>query len=153
MSIALIILAAGKGTRMQSDLPKVLHQIACAPMLIHAIKAGESLEPERCIIIAGHGADAVSAVAQDHNPNTEIIIQSEQLGTGHAVEQARVTLAGFTGNVIVLYGDTPLIRAETLAKLSASISDSEICVLGFEAKDPSRYGRLITDDDNLKLKS
>ena len=150
MSIALIILAAGKGTRMQSDLPKVLHEIASAPMLVHAIMAGDSLDPERCIIIAGHGADAVTAVAQNHNADAEIIIQSEQLGTGHAVEQARDALAGFTGTVIVLYGDTPLIQAKTLASLSESISDSAICVLGFEARDPGRYGRLITDDDNLK---
>ena len=150
MSIALVILAAGKGTRMQSDLPKVLHKIASAPMLVHAMMAGDSLDPERCIIIAGHGADAVAAVAQNHNSDTEIIIQSEQLGTGHAVKQARTALAGFTGNVIVLYGDTPLIQAKTLASLSESISDSAICVLGFEARDPGRYGRLITDDDNLK---
>ena len=150
MSIALIILAAGKGTRMQSDLPKVLHEIASAPMLVHAIRAGDSLDPERCIIIAGHGADAVAAVAQNHSADAEIIIQSEQLGTGHAVEQARDALAGFTGTVIVLYGDTPLIQAKTLASLSESISDSAICVLGFEARDPGRYGRLITDDDNLK---
>ena len=150
MSIALIILAAGKGTRMQSDLPKVLHKIASAPMLVHAMMAGDSLDPERCIIIAGHGADAVAAVAQNHNSDTEIIIQSEQLGTGHAVKQARTALAGFTGNVIVLYGDTPLIQAKTLVTLSESISDSAICVLGFEARDPGRYGRLITDDDNLK---
>jgi bifunctional UDP-N-acetylglucosamine pyrophosphorylase/glucosamine-1-phosphate N-acetyltransferase len=150
MSIALVILAAGKGTRMQSDLPKVLHKIASAPMLVHAMMAGDSLDPERCIIIAGHGADAVAAVAQNHNSDTEIIIQSEQLGTGHAVKQARTALAGFTGNVIILYGDTPLIQAKTLATLSESISDSAICVLGFEARDPGRYGRLITDDDNLK---
>ena len=150
MSIALIILAAGKGTRMQSDLPKVLHEIAGAPMLVHAIIAGDSLDPERRIIIAGHGADAVAAVAQNHSADAEIIIQSEQLGTGHAVEQARDALAGFTGTVIVLYGDTPLIQAKTLASLSESISDSAICVLGFEARDPGRYGRLITDDDNLK---
>ena len=150
MSIALIILAAGKGTRMQSDLPKVLHKIASAPMLVHAMMAGDSLDPERCIIIAGHGADAVAAVAQNHNADTEIILQSEQLGTGHAVEQARDALAGFTGTVIVLYGDTPLIQAKTLVTLSESISDSAICVLGFEARDPGRYGRLITDDDNLK---
>ena len=150
MSIALIILAAGKGTRMQSDLPKVLHEIAGAPMLVHAIMAGDSLDPERRIIIAGHGADAVAAVAQNHSADAEIIIQSEQLGTGHAVEQARDALAGFTGTVIVLYGDTPLIQAKTLASLSESISDSAICVLGFEARDPGRYGRLITDDDNLK---
>ena len=150
MSIALVILAAGKGTRMQSDLPKVLHEIADAPMLVHTMMAGNFLDPERCIIIAGHGADAVAAVAKNYNSDTEIIIQNEQLGTGHAVEQARATLAGFDGNIIVLYGDTPLIQSETLAKLHASLSNSVISVLGFEAKDPGSYGRLITHHDNLK---
>ncbi|MDT2076524.1 MAG: bifunctional UDP-N-acetylglucosamine diphosphorylase/glucosamine-1-phosphate N-acetyltransferase GlmU [Planktomarina sp.] len=150
MSIALVILAAGKGTRMQSDLPKVLHEIADAPMLVHTMMAGNFLDPERCIIIAGYGADAVAAVAKNYNSDTEIIIQNEQLGTGHAVEQARATLADFDGNIIVLYGDTPLIQSETLAKLHASLSNSVISVLGFEAKDPGSYGRLITHHDNLK---
>ena len=150
MSIALVILAAGKGTRMQSDLPKVLHEIADAPMLVHTMMAGNFLDPERCIIIAGHGADAVAAVAKNYNSDTEIIIQNEQLGTGHAVEQARATLADFDGNIIVLYGDTPLIQSETLAKLHASLSNSVISVLGFEAKDPGSYGRLITHHENLK---
>ena len=150
MSIALVILAAGKGTRMQSDLPKVLHEIAGAPILVHTMVAGQSLDPERCIIIAGHGADAVRDVVQNHNSDAEIILQTEQLGTGHAVDQARDALAGFTGNVIVLYGDSPLIQAETLETLSASLSHSAVTVLGFEAKDPGRYGRLITNDDNLK---
>ena len=150
MSIALVILAAGKGTRMQSDLPKVLHEIADAPMLVHTMMAGNFLDPERCIVIAGHGADAVAAVAKNYNSDTEIIIQNEQLGTGHAVEQARATLADFDGNIIVLYGDTPLIQSETLAKLHASLSNSVISVLGFEAKDPGSYGRLITHHENLK---
>ena len=150
MSIALVILAAGKGTRMQSDLPKVLHEIAGAPMLVHTMVAGQSLDPERCIIIAGHGADSVRDVVQNHNLDAEFILQTEQLGTGHAVDQARDTLAGFIGNVIVLYGDSPLIQAATLKTLNASLSHSAVTVLGFEAKDPGRYGRLITNDDNLK---
>ena len=150
MSIALVILAAGKGARMQSDLPKVLHEIAGAPMLVHAMMAGQSLAPERCIIIAGHGADAVAGVAINQNSDVEIIIQSEQLGTGHAVDQARASLADFDGNVIILYGDTPLIKTETLTALNNSLSDSELSVLGFEAKDPGPYGRLITDHDNLQ---
>ena len=150
MSIALVILAAGKGTRMQSDLPKVLHEIAGVPMLVHTMVAGQSLDPERCIIIVGHGADSVRDVVQNHNSDAEFILQTEQLGTGHAVDQARDTLAGFTGNVIVLYGDSPLIQAETLKTLNASLSHSAVTVLGFEAKDPGRYGRIITNDDNLK---
>ena len=94
MEIALVILAAGKGTRMQSDLPKVLHPIACAPMLAHAMQSGAALAPERTIIVAGHGAEQVRAAAHDIDPNAETVVQSEQHGTAHAVDQARGALAG-----------------------------------------------------------
>jgi bifunctional UDP-N-acetylglucosamine pyrophosphorylase/glucosamine-1-phosphate N-acetyltransferase len=114
MSVALIILAAGKGTRMKSDLPKVLHSIAGAPLLIHAMKSGASLEPDRTVIVAGHGAQAVEAAAKDWSDDAEVVLQTEQLGTGHAVAQAAAALDGFEGDAIVLYGDTPFIQPETL---------------------------------------
>jgi bifunctional UDP-N-acetylglucosamine pyrophosphorylase/glucosamine-1-phosphate N-acetyltransferase len=97
MSIALIILAAGKGTRMNSDLPKVLHRIAEAPMLVHAMQAGAALDPDHTVIVAGHEAEAVAEAAQEHDETARIVLQEEQLGTAHAVAQARETLAGFTG--------------------------------------------------------
>jgi bifunctional UDP-N-acetylglucosamine pyrophosphorylase/glucosamine-1-phosphate N-acetyltransferase len=150
MNIALIILAAGKGTRMQSELPKVLHEVAGAPMLVHAMRAGRALDPKRTIIIAGHGFEAVSAAARAEDPEVEVVRQEAQLGTGHAVDQARAALSDFDGTVIVLYGDCPLIQSRTLRELSATLSDSAVSVLGFEAKDPARYGRLITDGDKLK---
>ena len=150
MNIALIILAAGKGTRMQSELPKVLHKVAGAPMLIHAMRAGRALEPKRTIIVAGHGFEAVSAAALAEDPEVEIVRQEAQLGTGHAVDQARAALDDFDGTVIVLYGDCPLIQPRTLEELSATLSTAAISVLGFEAKNPARYGRLITDGDRLK---
>ena len=150
MNIALIILAAGKGTRMQSELPKVLHEVAGAPMLVHAMRAGRALDPKRTIIIAGHGFEAVSAAACAEDPEVEVVRQEAQLGTGHAVDQARAALSDFDGTVIVLYGDCPLIQSRTLEELSATLSDSAVSVLGFEAKDPARYGRLITDGDKLK---
>ena len=113
MSIALVILAAGKGARMQSDLPKVLHEIAGAPMLVHTMVAGQSLDPERCIIIAGHGADSVRDVVQNHNSDAEIILQTEQLGTGHAVHQVQPLLN--PGNqVLVLFADVPLLPLSVL---------------------------------------
>ena len=150
MNIALIILAAGKGTRMQSELPKVLHKVAGAPMLIHAMRAGRALEPKRTIIVAGHGFEAVSAAARAEDPEVEIVRQETQLGTGHAVDQARAALDDFDGTVIVLYGDCPLIQPRTLEELTATLSTAAVSVLGFEAENPARYGRLITDGDRLK---
>ena len=148
MSTALIILAAGKGTRMNSDLPKVLHPLAAAPLLVHAMRAGLACESEKTVVVAGHGAEAVENAAMDYDPEAVIVLQTEQLGTGHAVVQARDVLADFDGDVIVLYGDTPFIRPETLeSMLKARKSGHAVVVLGFEAAEPGRYGRLITDQD------
>ena len=114
MSVALIILAAGKGTRMNSDLPKVLHPIAGAPMLHHAMRTGAALDPAHTIVVAGHGGDAVQAAAWAHDAQARVVMQEEQLGTGHAVDQARDALKGFDGDVVVLFGDTPFLQPETL---------------------------------------
>jgi len=149
MATALIILGAGMGTRMNSDLPKVLHAIAGAPMLVHAMKSGAALEPERTVVVAGHGAEAVEKAAKAYDPDVAVAIQSEQLGTAHAVSQARDALAGFDGDALVLYGDTPFIRPETLAAMTAARLTHDVVVLGFEAADPGRYGRLIVKDDQL----
>lgn len=149
MSIALIILAAGKGTRMNSDLPKVLHHIAGAPMLVHAMKSGTTLEPEKTIVVAGHGAEAVSEAAIAFDETAQVVLQTEQLGTAHAVAQAKAALAGFEGNAIVLYGDTPFISPETLERMIAARAGHDVVVLGFEAADPGRYGRLVMSADSL----
>ncbi|KQI72817.1 bifunctional N-acetylglucosamine-1-phosphate uridyltransferase/glucosamine-1-phosphate acetyltransferase [Loktanella sp. 5RATIMAR09] len=149
MATALIILGAGMGTRMNSDLPKVLHEIAGAPMLVHAMKAGAALEPARTVVVAGHGAAAVEKAAKAYDPDVIVAIQEEQLGTAHAVAQARAALDGFDGDALVLYGDTPFIRPETLAAMMAARLTHDIVVLGFEATDPGRYGRLIMQDDQL----
>lgn len=150
MTVALIILGAGKGTRMQSDLPKVMHEIAGAPMLVHAMKAGEALDPSRIIVVAGHGAELVEAGALEWNPLAQIALQTEQLGTGHAVAQAKDILTGFEGDAIVLYGDTPFISPETLQNMIKARAHNDVVVLGFEAEDPARYGRLVTDGDSLE---
>lgn len=142
MSTALIILAAGQGTRMKSDLPKVLHQVAGAPLLVHAMKAGASLAPDRTVIVAGHGAEAVTEAAQDYDGDTQIALQSEQKGTAHAVAQAAPLLDGYDGDALVLYGDTPFIQPETLAHMANAREQHDIVVLGFEAAEPGRYGRL-----------
>lgn len=149
MDIALIILAAGKGTRMNSDLPKVLHEIAGEPMLIHAMTAGETLDPARTVVVAGHGADAVRQVVYGHDTGATVVVQENQLGTAHAVDQARQTLDGFDGIAIVLYGDTPFVSAETLQQMVEKAQDNDIVVLGFQAADPGRYGRLVMEGDTL----
>lgn len=137
MSIALVILAAGKGTRMNSDLPKVLHPVANAPMLIHALQAGQALAPERILVVAGHGFDAVQSAVAAHNPDAQVVLQEEQKGTAHAVDMCRDALADFDGDVIVLFGDTPFVSSETLEKMIAAKAENAVVVLGFEAADPA----------------
>lgn len=150
MSFSLIVLAAGKGTRMKSDLPKVLHRIGNAPMLAHALVAGAALSPARTIVVTGHGADVVGAAACAQDPAAVTVLQEPQLGTAHAVAQAAPELTGFEGDAVVLYGDTPFIRPETLTAMAdARRAGADIVVLGFEAADPGRYGRLVTEGDSL----
>lgn len=150
MSIALVILAAGKGSRMKSDLPKVLHQIAGAPMLVHAMKAGAILSPEKQVVVAGHGAEAVEAAAKAYDPDATVVLQEEQKGTGHAVMVTREALTGFEGDVVVLYGDTPFVQPETLERMVAARKDNAIVVLGFQADPSEKYGRLVMQGDTLE---
>ncbi|MBC7141917.1 MAG: bifunctional UDP-N-acetylglucosamine diphosphorylase/glucosamine-1-phosphate N-acetyltransferase GlmU [Rhodobacteraceae bacterium] len=148
MATALIILAAGQGTRMNSDLPKVLHPLGAAPLLHHAMRAGAALAPDRTIVVVGHGGDRVRKAALAWDEAAEIVVQEEQLGTGHAVARALPLLQGFDGRVVVLFGDTPFIRAETLEKLAASAAD--VTVLGFHDQSrPQRYGRLVVENGEL----
>lgn len=150
MTTALIVLAAGKGTRMKSDLPKVLHQVGNAPLFAHTLAAARDLDPAHVVLVVGHGSDLVEAAAKEINPDIQFVLQKEQLGTGHAVLQARAALQGFEGDAIVLYGDTPFIRPETLdAMISARTGGADVVVLGFEAADPGRYGRLLVKDGSL----
>jgi bifunctional UDP-N-acetylglucosamine pyrophosphorylase/glucosamine-1-phosphate N-acetyltransferase len=150
MPTALIILAAGQGTRMNSDLPKVLHRVAGAPLLAHAIAAGAALAPGRTVVVAGHGGAAVAAAAAAHAPGAETVEQQERLGTAHAVLQARAALEGFAGDAFVLYGDTPFIRPETLARMAeARRAGNAVVVLGFDTPEPGRYGRLVMENGRL----
>ncbi|MEM8577360.1 MAG: bifunctional UDP-N-acetylglucosamine diphosphorylase/glucosamine-1-phosphate N-acetyltransferase GlmU [Pseudomonadota bacterium] len=149
MSIATVILAAGKGTRMNSDLPKVLHPIAGAPMLVHAMRAAAALAPERTVIVAGHGADRVERAVRAEDGAAQIVVQDQQLGTAHAVRMAQDALERFSGTVLVLYGDTPFVRPETLQQMAEATARHDVVVLGFEAADPGRYGRLVMDGEDL----
>ena len=150
MDIALVILAAGKGTRMNSDLPKVLHPIAQAPMLAHALQAGAALEPARTVVVAGHGADLVRAAVAELDETAEVVLQEEQNGTAHAVDMARPALEDFEGDVVVLFGDTPFIRPETLDAMIAARGRHDMVILGFDTAHPdARYGRLVMQGDRL----
>ena len=149
MATALIVLAAGQGTRMNSDLPKVLHEVGGAPLVVHALLSATELEPERTVVVTGHGGEAVERVVRDYDDTVMTVAQTEQLGTAHAVLQAAPVLDGFAGNAVVLYGDTPFIRPETLATMLAARKTHDIVVLGFNAADPGRYGRLVVDGSDL----
>ena len=150
MATALIVLAAGQGTRMNSDRPKVLHELGGAPMFAHALAAGAALAPDRTVLVVGHGADEVRRAAAKIDPGIAIAEQPRQMGTAHAVAQARAALADFTGDAFVLYGDTPFIRPETLAAMArVRAVGNAVVVLGFDAADPARYGRLVMDGDAL----
>jgi len=150
MPVAVIILAAGQGSRMKSDIPKVLHQVAHAPLLAHAMRTAQVVA-DRLVVVAGVGSDLVSATAQAIDADVQVVLQDEQNGTAHAVDQARTALADFDGDVIVLYGDTPFIRPETLqAMLEARSQGNAVIALGFEAANPGRYGRLVVKDGTLQ---
>jgi len=151
MATALIVLAAGQGTRMNSELPKVLHPLGGVPLVVHAMASGDAVEPDKVVVIAGHGADAVEPAVLTYNPDAIVLRQAEQLGTGHAVLQAAEALANFEGDAIVVFGDTPFVRPETIAKMAASRADGNaIVMLGFEAVDPGRYGRMIVGENGLE---
>ena len=149
MPVSLIILAAGMGSRMNSDTPKVLHHIAASPMLHHAMAAGRSLDPARIVVVAGHEAAMVTKSALLFDEAAEVVIQDPQLGTAHAVAQAAPLLANANGDAIVLYGDTPFVRPETLQAMINARAAHAVVVLGFQAADPGRYGRLVMQGDAL----
>jgi bifunctional UDP-N-acetylglucosamine pyrophosphorylase/glucosamine-1-phosphate N-acetyltransferase len=143
---AAVILAAGHGTRMKSALPKVMHQIGGRAMIAHVIDAAAALTPERMAVVIGDHAPAVGEFAKSVDPKIAVAVQSPPKGTGHAVMQALPALQGFSGAVLVLYADTPLVRPETLRALAGEIAKgAAVAVLGFTPADPGAYGRLKRD--------
>ena len=144
--LAVILLAAGAGTRMRSAVPKPLHRVGGASLLRHVIALARSARPERIIVTAGEGFEAVVAEAASCAPEAVVVEQPARLGTGHAVQCAAPALEGFRGVVLVLYADTPLLRGETLAELRGAVAGgAAVAVLGFEAAAPGGYGRLVRD--------
>ena len=139
-SLQVVILAAGQGKRMFSDLPKVLHPLGGKPLLSHALDAARELRASRLCVVVGHGADRVKAQL----PDSDIVwaLQEQQLGTGHAVMQALPNLVG-EGTVLVLYGDVPLISPGTLRALVEAAADGSLGLLTQEVADPKGYGRIV----------
>ena len=148
--VAVIVLAAGQGTRMKSDLHKVLHPIAGRPMLLHLLASAAELDPEHTVVVAGARREQIEAAVAPLG--VKVALQAEQLGTGHAVLQAQETLSGFDGDVLILYGDVPLVRAATmrrmLDRLHAEDAPASV-VLGFRPTDPGAYGRVVSDVGGL----
>lgn len=147
---AAIVLAAGQGTRMQSNLPKVLHPIAGRPMLLSVLDTLAKVKPDRTVVVVAPGMDAVADAARSHPLSPQIAIQKQPLGTGHAVRAAEAALGKFSGDVLILYGDSPLIEAATLRRLLATRRrkpQPAVVVAGFMPFDLEQYGRLAFDDD------
>lgn len=145
--LAVVILAAGKGTRMKSEVHKVLHPIAGRPMIAHLMESVAALSPQRQVVVAGHGREQLEKALGD---SAAIAVQEPQLGTGHAVQQAQDALEGFAGDVLILYGDVPFVRTETMRAMIARLHAEDapaVVVLGFEPDDPLQYGRVLAHDD------
>lgn len=147
-----IILAAGKGTRMKSDMSKVLHPIAGLSMLGHVIKLCKDVGVRQMIIVIGHHCEQVKTESLKHAPNAIFVEQTEQLGTGHAVNCASDYLRDTEGDVIILYADTPLITAQTIEQMQAiRHQGADSVFLGFETHNPAHYGRLIVSETDGEL--
>lgn len=148
---AVIVLAAGEGTRMRSTIPKVLHRIAGRPLLWHALRAAQGMSPQQLIVVVGHGRNQVSAFLQGDADFAAVraAVQDRQLGTGHAVQCAIEVTGPLTGTVIVTYGDVPLLRTETLAALATQHEEqgNAVTVLTAEPADPTGYGRILRAPD------
>ena len=142
-----IVLAAGKGTRMKSERPKVLHRLAGAALLAHVLRATKASGSTKLAVVVGPDMDEVGTAASALDPRLDVFVQAEQLGTADAVKAARPAFEDFPGQVLILYGDTPLLRPETIAKVRAELqSGADLVVLGFETDNPTGYGRLLLDD-------
>ncbi len=146
MKITPVILAAGQGTRMKSELPKVLHPVCGQPMIAHSLAAARDASTEKPVVVIGHGAEAVREILGD---TARCVVQEPQLGTGHAVRQAEALLKGKSDLILVTYGDMPLLRAETLGRLTAIQEENPgpVSMLTVRAADPRGFGRVVRAPD------
>ncbi len=142
MDVSVVILAAGQGTRMRSNLPKVLQPLAGRPLLEHVLDTSRTLQPERTVVVYGHGGERVRERFADRDIGWAL--QAEQLGTGHAVQQA-LPLVPPEQTVVILCGDVPLVRPETITSLASAADDDTLAILTTALPDPTGYGRIIRD--------
>lgn len=145
-----IILAAGKGTRMKSPLPKVLHKVAGLPMLGHVVACAKRAGSDQLAIVTGHGAERVKDELEALNVDAQYYVQQEQLGTGDAVKAARQAILQGCDDVLVMFGDTPLVEPETLLAAREQLTaGADVVVIGFNTENPTGYGRLVVENDQL----
>jgi bifunctional UDP-N-acetylglucosamine pyrophosphorylase/glucosamine-1-phosphate N-acetyltransferase len=150
---AAIVLAAGKGTRMKSDLHKVLHPIAGRPMLAHLLDSVGALGPARTVVVVGSGREQLEPLVAAHGG--EIVVQEPQLGTGDAVRKAEASLSGFDGDILILYGDTPLVETRTMLAMLERLNEADApatVVVASRPADPHHYGRILADADGRIVK-
>ena len=152
MNLAILVLAAGKGTRMESDLPKVLHVLREKPLVAHVLDAARTLNPNRLICVVGHRAELVENQVGKSHPETEFINQGEMLGTGHAVLQCQNALENFEGEILVTCGDAPLLTGATLADLREKRreNDAAAAMLVGRLDNPGSYGRVVLDGSHVE---
>jgi bifunctional UDP-N-acetylglucosamine pyrophosphorylase / glucosamine-1-phosphate N-acetyltransferase len=145
-----VVLAAGEGTRMRSSLPKVLHPVAGQPLLAHVLRAAAAGAGSSLAVVIGPDHEAVAAEARRVRPDAQVFVQHQRLGTAHAVLAAREAIAHGADDLLVAFGDTPLISAETFARMRAPLREgAALAVLGFRAADPTGYGRLVVEGGRL----
>jgi bifunctional UDP-N-acetylglucosamine pyrophosphorylase/glucosamine-1-phosphate N-acetyltransferase len=145
-----IVLAAGLGTRMKSNLPKVMHEIGGLPLVGHVVKALKQAGSDRISVVTGPDMPELEKLVQNLAPEAHCHVQHERLGTAHAALAARSALASPSDDVLILFGDTPLVTADTIGKVRRALSDgADLAVLGFETQQPFGYGRLLTDNGQL----
>ena len=151
MPLHLIVLAAGEGTRMASDTPKVMHRIAGAPMIAHTLATADGMQVGERVVVIGHKGNEVRKALNELDPDIRVTEQTERLGTAHAALTARNILSDATGDVAVMNGDNPLISPDTLKSMTAArAAGADLVILGFHVEAPNRYGRLIHDGDQVR---
>ena len=149
MKITTIILAAGKGTRMRSEIPKILHKVANRPLLQHVYDMSREIENNAITIVYGHGAELVRSTLKELDVTW--IEQKQQLGTGHAVQQCKDQISD-NDTVLILYGDVPLLKLSTVQQLIANVSNNTLALLTVNLDNPTGYGRIVRDSSGKVTK-
>lgn len=148
MDTAIVILAAGKGTRMNSPQPKILHELANFPLYFHTLAVSQKIQPTYIFLVTGKDNENILTSLNGFEVRPDIVVQEQQLGTGHAVKCALSKMGSFDGLVVILYGDTPFVQKNTLDQMVSGITENKpISFLGFQTQNPGKYGRIIQDKD------